>query len=104
MFLDIYQIASIQGQNLSVSLTQPSLVAQWRIRLPMQETQVRSLGLEDPLENEVATHSSILAGIIPWTGEPGGLQPRGSQRVRPNSNYNSNSSSDVLSDKTHPIH
>ena len=46
----------------------------------MQETQeiwVRSLGWEDPLEEEMATHSSILAGEIPWTEEPGGLQSRG---------------------------
>ena len=40
----------------------------------MQETQVPSLGWEDPLEKEVATHSSILARRIPWTEEPGGLQ------------------------------
>ena len=40
----------------------------------MQETWVRSLGLEDPLEKELATHSSILAGIIAWSEEPGGLQ------------------------------
>ena len=40
----------------------------------MQETQVRSLGGEDPLEKEVATHSSILAWGVPWTEEPGGLQ------------------------------
>ena len=39
----------------------------------MQETQVQSLGWEDPLEKEVATHSSILAWKIPWTEEPGGL-------------------------------
>ena len=52
-------------------------------RLPaMQETQVRSLGWEDPLEKEMATHSSILAWRIPWTEEPGGLQSMGSQRVR----------------------
>ena len=51
-------------------------------RLPaMQETQVRSLGWEDPLEKEMATHSSILAWRIPWTEEPGGLQSMGSQRV-----------------------
>ena len=51
-------------------------------RLPaMQETWVRSLGWEDPLEKEMATHSSILAWIIPWTEEPGGLQSTGSQRV-----------------------
>ena len=48
----------------------------------MQETWVQSLGQEDPLEQEMATHSSILAGIIPWTEEPGGLQSMGSQRVR----------------------
>ena len=45
----------------------------------MQETQVRSLGGEDPLEKEMATHSSILAWSIPWTEEPGGLQAMGSQ-------------------------
>ena len=47
----------------------------------MRETWVRSLGQEDPLEKEMATHSSILAWRIPWTEEPGGLQPMGSQRV-----------------------
>ena len=48
----------------------------------MQETQVQSLGQEDPLEKGIATHSSILAWRIPWTEEPGGLQSMGSQRVR----------------------
>ena len=48
----------------------------------MQETQVWSLGQEDPLEEEMVTHSSILAWRIPWTKKPGGLQSRGSQRVR----------------------
>ena len=47
----------------------------------VQETQVRSLGQEDPLEEEMATHSSILVWRIPWTEEPGGLQSMGSQRV-----------------------
>ena len=47
----------------------------------MQETQVRSLGQEDPLEQGMATHSSILAWRIPWTEEPGGLQSMVSQRV-----------------------
>ena len=47
-----------------------------------QETQVRSLGPEDPLEEEMATHSSILAWEIPWTEEPGGLQSTASQRAR----------------------
>ena len=41
----------------------------------MQETQIQSLGLEDPLEKRMATHSSILAQRIPWTEKPGGLQP-----------------------------
>ena len=48
----------------------------------MQETRVWSLGGEDPLEKEMATHSSILAWRIPWTEKPGGLQSTGSQRVR----------------------
>ena len=48
----------------------------------MQETEVRSLGLEDPLEKEMAAHSSTLAWKIPWMEEPGGLQSLGSQRVR----------------------
>ena len=47
----------------------------------MQETRVRSLGQEDPLEKEMATHSSILAWKIPWIEEPGRLQSMGSQRV-----------------------
>ena len=47
----------------------------------MQETWVLFLGREDPLEKEMATHSSIYAWKIPWTEEPGGLQSMGSQRV-----------------------
>ena len=59
-----------------------SLVAQRLKRLPaMWETWVRSLGQEDPLDKEMATHSSILAWRIPWTEESGGLQSIGSQRV-----------------------
>ena len=50
----------------------------------MQETQVPFLGMEDPLEKEMATHSSILAWRIPWTEEPGRLQSMGSQRGRQN--------------------
>ena len=58
-------------------------MAQRLKRLPaMRETWVQSLGREDPLEKEMATHSSILAWRIPWTEEPGGLQSTGSQRVR----------------------
>ena len=48
----------------------------------MLEIRFRSLGWEEPLEKEMATHSSILAWKIPWTEEPGGLQSMGSQRVR----------------------
>ena len=60
-----------------------SLVAQRLKHLPaMQETWVRSLGQKDPLEKEMATHSSILAWRIPRTEEPGGIQSAGSQRVR----------------------
>ena len=50
----------------------------------MQETKVQSLSWEDPLEKEMATHSSILAWKIPWIEEPGKLQPMGSQRARHN--------------------
>ena len=59
-----------------------SLVAQTVKHLPtMWETWVRSLGREDPLEKEMATHSSILAQRIPWMEEPGRLQSMGAQRV-----------------------
>ena len=58
-----------------MNLTLTSLVAQRLKRLPaMQETWVQSLGREDPLETEMATHSSILTWRILWTEEPGGLQ------------------------------
>ena len=50
----------------------------------MQKTQVRLLGLEDPLEKEMATHSCILAQRTPWAEEPAGLQSIGSQRVKVN--------------------
>ena len=50
----------------------------------VQETWVQSLGREDPLEKEMASHSSILAWRIPWTEEPRGLQSMESQRVRHN--------------------
>ena len=59
-----------------------SLVAQLIKNLPaVQETWVQSLGWEDPLEKEMATHSSTLAWKVPWTEEPGRLQSMGSQRV-----------------------
>ena len=66
----------------SVLLTGLSLVAQSVKNLPaVQETWVQSLGWEDPLKKEMATHSSILAWKISWTEESGGLQSMGSQRV-----------------------
>ena len=59
-----------------------SLVAQTAKNLPaMQEARVQSLGWEDPPEEGMATHSSILAWTIPWTEEPGGLQSMGSHGV-----------------------
>ena len=67
-----------------VSKLGASLVTQTVKRLSaMQETRVRSLGWEDPLEKEMAAHSSILAWKIPWTMEPGRLPSMGSQRVGP---------------------
>ena len=53
-----------------------------RIHLQMQEMRVQSLGQEDSPEEEMATHSSVPAGKIPWTEEPGRLQSVGSQKVR----------------------
>ena len=74
----------LPGKYLEKTTTQEdSLVAQRLKHLPgMQETRVQSLGREDPLEKEIATHSSILAWRISWTEELGGLQSTGSQRVR----------------------
>ena len=68
--------------SLSLSLTETSDMFQMVKSLSkMLETQVRSLGQEDPLEKEMATHSSTLTWKIPWTEEPGRLQFMGSQRV-----------------------
>ena len=58
-----------------------SLVAQMVKNLPAVQETVLSLGQEDPLEKEMATHSSVLAWRIPWTAEPGELRSMGSQRV-----------------------
>ena len=64
-------------------------MAQWvtnpSVMRKTQETQVQSLGQEDPLEEGTGTHSSVLAWRTPWTEEPGGLQSMGSQRVGHNS-------------------
>ena len=65
-----------------LSINRTSLVAQLVKNPPaMQETWVRSLGWEGPLEEGMATHSSILAWRIPWTEKPGGIQSTGLQRV-----------------------
>ena len=71
-----------EGIGYALQYSWASLVAQLAKNLPaMRETWVRSLGLEDPLEKEMATHSSIVAWRIPWTEEPRGLQSAGLQRV-----------------------
>ena len=71
-----------QFQLLTKDYMGTSLVAQMVKRLPiMRETQVQSLGREDLLEKEMATHSSMFAWKIPWMVEPGRLQSMGSQRV-----------------------
>ena len=73
------------GFNFPQAYYGASLVAQMVKNLPaMQETWVRSLGWEDPLEKGMATHSSILAWKIPWTEVPGRLQSMGSHRVEHN--------------------
>ena len=67
------------GASLLTQLVQNPLV--------MQETQVQLLGREDPLEEEMAAHSGLLAWRLPWTEEPGGLQSTGSQSQTQLSNY-----------------
>ena len=71
-----------EGIGYPIQYSWGSLVAQMVKNLPaMWETWVRSLGWKDPLEKEMATHSSIIAWKISWTEEPGELQSLGSQRV-----------------------
>ena len=78
-FTSIYQLICCLTNTLEF---RTSLVAHSVKRMPtMQETRVQSLGQEDLLEKEMATHCSILAWKIPWTEQPGGLQSMGSQRV-----------------------
>ena len=88
------QLSETQGRLLHgadrvfvPSSRQMAALAAQRVKNPpaMQKTQemrAQSLGWEDPLEEEVAAHSSILAWKAPWTEEPGGLQSPGSQRLR----------------------
>ena len=72
--------------QLTMATVEPGGLPRWRlwlrVCLPIQETEVRPLGWEDPFEKKMATHSSILTWKIPWTEKLGGLQSMGSQRVR----------------------
>ena len=72
----------VQGGAQSLTVWNVPVVQVIKNPPVMQETQVRSLGQEDPPEQEMATHSRVLAWRIPWTEEPGGLQSVGSKRVR----------------------
>ena len=75
-------VGKVMSLLLSMLSRLTSLVAQTVKYLPaMRETQIQSLGREDPLEKGMATHSSILAWRFPWTEEPGGLESVGSKRV-----------------------
>ena len=79
---DTSKFKSPPFMKIRATQTGASLVAQTVKRLPtVRETRVRSLSQEDPLEKEMATHSSTLAWKLPWTEEPGRLQSMGSQRV-----------------------
>ena len=78
-------LSSAEACSGGYQLNGASPMAQLKSLLAVQEMQeawVQSLGREDPLEEDMATHSSVLAWRIPWTEEPAGLQPVGSQRVR----------------------
>ena len=93
ILLSLYYVSSTTLDSLYMSWGSqliPNLCLPLRLRYvsqrlkrlpPMRETWVRSLGWEDPLEKEMATHSSILAWRSPWMEEPGRLQSTGSQRV-----------------------
>ena len=75
-------IKAIKPEDIFTYREKTSLVAQSVKNLPtVQESWVQSLGWKDPLEKEMATHSSILAWKIPWTEEPGGLQSMGLQEL-----------------------
>ena len=78
-----FSLTSCSVRRCCKNASRASLVPQM-VKHPsaVLETQVQSLGREDPLEKEVATHSSTLAWKLPWTEEPGRLQSMGSQRVR----------------------
>ena len=78
----LLHFSQVQKKNESVQVPRSSLVAQRLKRLPpMRETRVQSLGREDPLEKDMAIHSSILAWRISWMEKPSRLLSTGSQRV-----------------------
>ena len=79
--LERHEMHSIKRRTNAEHCSSP-VAQRWRTQLPMQETEVPSLGQEEPLEEEIATHSSVRAWEIPWTEEPGGLQSTGSQKCR----------------------
>ena len=70
------------GESLMAQLVKNIPAKNLHAMQETQETWFRSLGQEDPLEKEMATHSCILAWRIPWTEEPGGLESMGVQRIR----------------------
>ena len=77
------KIGTINKKTITSASKGNSQVAQWpRIHLAMQEKQIQSRGQEDPLEQEVGTHSSIVTWETLWTEDPGGLQSMGSQKNR----------------------
>ena len=81
ILLHHYILTKLENREV-IFVTKTSLVAQTVKCLPkMREIRIQSLGQKDPLEKEMATHSSTLAWKIPRTEEPGGLQTMGSQRV-----------------------
>ena len=84
MFFLGFHPSGVLGLQLWVLLVRWAFRMAQQVKNPpaMQETQVRSLGQEEPLEEDMETHSSILAWKIPWTEKPGGLWSLGSQRVR----------------------
>ena len=83
LFSPVDALLSLGRESYSVTFIWVSLVAQMVKNLPtMWETRVQSLGREDPLEEERAARSSILAWRTPWTEDPGSLQSMGLQRVR----------------------
>ena len=80
----VSSLKAVRIRNSLMIIGAPLLAQKVKNLPPMQETRVRSLSREDPLEKGTATHSSILAWRIPWTEEPGELYLMGLQRVRHN--------------------